>query len=409
MKVFCIGLDFRTAPLELRAKVASKDPSMVDRLATNCAERLLLSTCNRSEVYGVGEESEISDIVQRWSETSGLREEERRAFQVLRDQECVAHLFRVVAGMESMVVGEAQINGQVKRAYEDGIRNRTVGSHFHRIFQRSFKVAKKIRAQTEVGRFAVSIPSIGVKLAESVLGSLSSRTVGIIGLGEIGRVAAEYFGSTQPEKLLLYNRTLSTALEIEGELQKEGVNAKVVQSYKAILKEASVIVSAVDTQLISERDLQSLDRRGNPLFVLDLAVPPSVEKVGLADVFMYGVDDLQKIAAENSQLREQEVVKAERMIQEEASHCWAGIQISSVNETFNRLAQKMESLTADELVELKKRLPHLKDGDWAEIEKMAIRLTSKWIQDPMTELKSQLQTAGESESLVQFFRNIFRI
>lgn len=409
MKVFCVGFDFRTAPLDLRAKAFSKDPQFGDLLAKECSEKVLLSTCNRSEIYALGGEIEARRVIERWSEFCNLTTEEQKAFRILSDAECLAHLFRVVSGMESMVVGEAQIGGQVKRAYEDAIRLKSVGSHFHRIFQRAFKVAKKIRAQTEVGRLAVSIPSIGVKLAESVLGSLSTRKIGIIGLGEIGKVSAEYFASTQPEKLLLYNRTRSVAEEIASELQRENVNAETVDSPDVILQQASVIVSAVDVVLIKEADLRRLDRRGQPLFILDLAVPPSVEKFELADIFLYGVDDLQKIAGENAILREQEVLKAEKIVLEEAEPCWRGLHLSSVSDTFSRLARKMEGLTADELKALKIKLAHLEKSDWDEIEKMAFRLTSKLVQDPMTELKSQIQIAGESESLIQFFRNIFRI
>jgi glutamyl-tRNA reductase len=409
MKVFSIGFDFRTAPLELRAKAFSRDPEFIQKIAAGISEKVMLSTCNRSEVYALADEDHSSAIIDKWASACKLTENEKKSFRVLEGRDCLSHLFRVVSGMESMVVGETQIAGQVKRAYEEGIRLGTVGSHFHRIFQRAFKVAKKVRAQTEVGRLAVSIPSIGVKLAESVLGNLVSKKIGILGLGEIGKVSAEYFGSTQPEKLYLYNRTRSVAEEFERELQKENVNAETVDSPEIILREASVIVSAVDAVLIRSDDLQKLDRRGVPLFILDLSVPPSVEKFQAADLFLYGVDDLQKIAQENTALREQEVIKAEKIIVAEAENCLQALQLSSVSETFSRLAAKMQTITDDELSHLKMRLGHLKREDWLEIEKMASRLTSKLVQDPMTELKSQIQIAGESESMIQFFRNIFRI
>ncbi|MDB5039184.1 MAG: glutamyl-tRNA reductase [Bacteriovoracaceae bacterium] len=412
MKLFTVGLDFKTASLELRAKAFSKDAEFAEILAPDCREKIILSTCNRSEIFGIAsaENADLPEaIIDQWLQTSKLQKEERSAFRIYRDQECLSHLFRITAGMESMVVGETQIHGQVKRAYDDGIRLGNVGPQFHKIFQSAFKVAKKIRARTEVGRLAVSIPSIGVKLAEKVLGNLSSKVVGIIGLGEIGTIAAEYFGSIQPKKLFLYNRTKAVAEALHSRLEKEGVHSEVVDSPDSILKEADVIISAVDVLLVKSEDLLKRDREGLPLFVLDLSVPPSVERGTFENIFLYGIDDLQKVARENTSLREQEVTKAEEIIQAEAEKCWHGLRTSSISETFESLAQKVEKLTTEELRELRARLPSISEKEWAEIEKMAFRLTSKVVQDPMMELKSQIQVSGESESLIQFFRNIFRI
>jgi glutamyl-tRNA reductase len=409
MKIFAVGFDFKTAPLELRSRAFSKDSEFPNVIAPNCTEKVLVSTCNRSELYAIGAENEPENILKRWTEACGLEAEDLKAFRIYRDIDAISHLFRVVSGMESMVVGETQIGGQVKRSYEEGIRLGFVGSQFHRIFQKAFKVAKKIRAQTEVGRLAVSIPSIGVKLAENVLGNLSTKKVGILGLGEIGKVAAEYFGSTQPEKLFLYNRTRSVAEEIHLELQRENVSSEVVDSPEKIFREASVIVSAVDAVLIKAEDLKNLDRRGLPLFILDLSVPPSVESAEGTDLYVYGIDDLQKIASENTSLREQEVSKAEKILLPEAEQCLQSLHMSSVSEAFTRLSKKIEGLTESELRYLKTKLSHIPEEDWKEIEKMAFRLTSKLVQDPMMELRSQIQLTGENESLVQFFRNIFRI
>ena len=171
-------------------------------------------TCNRVELYGVGNEPP-EKVLNQWGKLLDLKEHEKQQFYIYESLEALDHLFRVTASLESMVIGETQITGQVKRAYEKSVQSGLVGPILHKCFQQAFKVAKRVRRETEVGRLAVSIPSIGVKLAEKVLGNLSNKTIAVLGLGEIGRNAAEHFATVQPQKLILYNRTRKVAEEVE--------------------------------------------------------------------------------------------------------------------------------------------------------------------------------------------------
>ena len=408
MNLWALVLDFKNAPLELRAKAIRKEKNFPKKIAENADELVFLSTCNRVEFY-VLSPFPASESLKIWKETCHLSEDEMKGFQIFENEKVIDHLFRVTSSMESMVVGETQIGGQVKKAYEEASQEKTLGPILHRCFQRAFKVAKRVRSQTEVGRLAVSLPSIGVKLAEKVLGNLSKKTVGVIGLGEMGKLSAEYFGSVQPEKILLYNRTQSVAEKLAKDLQTENVNASCVSEVGEILKIADVIVLAVDSVILRQKENQLLDSRSSPLFILDLSVPPSVEKFSFQNAFFYSIDDLQKIAQENTQLREQEIRKAEAIIQSEVVQCYQGLHQSSISKTLEHLSQKAEHLTKVELDHLKAKLKHLSPEDWVEIEKAAFRLSHKVLQDPIAELRSQLDSSEESENIISFFRNLFRL
>ncbi len=408
MTLQVVGVDFRTSPLEIRGQLCVQILERLSRICPNWREKILVSTCNRVEIYGVGAE-DGGRVIERWLKEVGLNEEHRKSFFVLENQDALAHLFRVSSSLESMVVGEAQILGQMKRAYEMAVERGTVGAVLHRCFQTAFKLAKRIRTQTDVGRLATSIPSIGVKLAERVIGDLSSKVVGILGLGEIGRVAAEHFGSVQPKKLYLYNRTRKVSEEFCEKLKAENIQSTVAETLDDILNHADVVVSAVDIKLLGNQELHGLARRGVPILILDLAVPSSVEKTEETPLFIYGVDDLKNIAEENNRLRGTELEKAQALIEEGVLSCWKTLSPASMSQTFSQLSEKIEKLTNQELVYLKSNLSHCPEADWKEIEKMAHRLSSKILQDPMLELKSLVETEEKSEDLLRFFRNLFRI
>lgn len=408
MNLWSVGLDFRTAELELRGRAAAKDSSLYEILAKEATEALWISTCNRVEFFAVSIHSP-EELISAWIRNAKLDDEARDHFLIYRNDACLNHLFRVTASLESMVVGETQITSQVKRAYDEATHARRIGAILHRCCQRAFKVAKRVRSQTEVGRLAVSIPSIGVKLAEKVLGDLTQTKVGMIGLGEIGRVAAEHFFTVQPKKLMLYNRTEAVARQLATSLSTDQTRAEAFSSIDPLVENCDILVNGVDAPLFERRHLEVWQNRSGPLLILDLAVPPQIPLMDLSNHYIYRVDDLKKIAEENSRLRAQELEKAEQIIREETASCWRSLQSIHVGEILGEVQARADQWTASEIQELKARLPHLNAADWNEIEKMAKRLSSKVLQDPMVGLRSSLQEGEETETLVQFFRSIFRV
>ncbi len=411
--LWVLSVDFRNAPLDLRAQLADKNSQFTEELAADAVERVYVNTCNRVEIYGVGDATTPEKILERWSKRSDLPLSQLQGcVRVHENEMALAHLFRVTASMESMVIGETQITSQMKRAYEASVQAGTLGPILHRSFQRSFKVAKSIRSNTDIGRFQVSIPSIGVRLAEKVVGDLATRRIGVAGLGEIGRVAAEHFASVNPLELVLYNRTPEVVDRFLAELVCEpSVHIHQTQDPLQLLGTVDVLVSAIDHPWLTREHLLKADSdRQTSLFILDLAVPRSVAEGNYSNLFLFSVDDLKQIAEENNQMRLQALRVAEEEIQKEVQQLWSSLfQETNLSQTVSRLATKWEALTRAELETLRSRLKGVSDKDWQEIEKMADRLRHKFLQDPTVELRSQLQVASEPESILEFFRNLFRV
>jgi len=407
---WAISLDHQGASLEQRVEAIPflRSDSFAG-LRKQLSESLTLSTCNRVELYGLGV-SDHQSCLKSWQDHFEVRGVTRPEFQIYQGKQALNHLLRVTASLESMVLGETQITGQVRRAYEQANQDGQVGNHFHRFFQTALRVAKRVRSETEVGQFSVSLPSVGVKLAERVMGDLSERKVGILGLGEIGRVAAEHFGSVEPKKLFLFNRTRSKAEEFSSRLRKEEVHCELVDSVEALFQSSEIVVSAVSTQLVDETQLRSwVETRKTPVFVLDLSVPPSIPSIQSENFFFFSVDDLKKISEENSQLRRQETEKAERIILGELEKSWQSLENRSVDEVFRLLGQKVEVLRKQELEALRLRLSADSAKDWVEIDRMSKRLADKILQDPILEMKWRTKEAESDETWLEFFKNLFKI
>ncbi len=409
MKLIAAGVDFQKTSLDVRAQVASATQKHVRELCQAAGEYIFLNTCNRVEIYAVTDLSS-EEWGARWRKV--IEQDFKLGGDVLwavEGSQALRHLFRVTSSLESMVVGESQILGQVKRAYEDGIERNEVGPKLHSAFQAAFRVAKKIRSQTEVGRLAVSIPSLAVKLSEKILGDLSGRSVLILGLGEIGRVAAEHFASVTPKELLLYNRTRETAEKLHRELTEANVKSRVVDDPSQAAQKAQVIVHAADAKILTENDIYNLEKRGGSFLLVDLAVPSHLPRVPLSEGYLYTIDDLKQVAEDNHHLRRQELVKAENVLEEEVRLQLRAEQALPVQEVIAHLAAKTDSIAENELKALKQKLAHLSDQDWAEVERTTKRIGAKILQDPMLELKSQAKASGELDGIIQMFRSFFRI
>jgi glutamyl-tRNA reductase len=246
-------------------------------------------------------------------------------------------------------------------------------------------------------------------MAERVLGSLESKRVGVIGTGEIGRVAAEHFGSIQPKELLLFNRTSSKAELLAESLKSEGISVRVVPNALEIFSTCDVIVSCVSSAIFEDTHLQKALSSKNSCFVLDLAVPPTLPDSLSELVYFYKVDDLKRISDENNKLRQQELLKASEIIENELGKSRAQIEALDLQETFLRLSEKVDELRKSELQALRAKVNDVSDSNWLEVEKMSQRLAAKILQDPMRELRTRLERDAEKDSFLQFFRNLFRI
>jgi glutamyl-tRNA reductase len=325
MTVKVLGLNHKTAPVALREKVAFNEDRLVAALRTLRAEKgvaevLILSTCNRTELYWSGHASgeEISDWLARHH--GGL--ELAPSLYVHQDRQAVEHAFSVASGLDSMVLGEAQILGQLKEAYRIAQSTGSTGPWLHRLFQAAFAVAKRVRSETRIGANAVSLASATVSLARRVYSDLSAHTALMIGAGEMIALTARHFASAGVKRMVIANRTLSRAQTLAAEVQAYAVELAALDKE---LIQADIVVSctASSIPLVTKAATAAAlrRRRHRPIFMVDLAVPRDIEPAvsELQDVYLFTIDDLEQLIAQNRKERALAADDARVLLEEEVA------------------------------------------------------------------------------------------
>jgi glutamyl-tRNA reductase len=324
MKLFVAGLSYKTAPVELREKLAVH-PSRLRchgcrlKLGGNLAEVVLLSTCNRVEIYGVT--PKVNGNVHRLFQHLSTSEVDFAPHLYVKEgAEAVEHLFSVVSGLDSMVIGETEITGQVKQAYLAAQEAKLTGRVTNRLFQTALQAAKEIRTQTGIGRGATSVGSVAVELAERIFDrDLSGKTVMIIGAGKMGEACIRHLAKKGARSVLVSNRSYDRALNLATEF---GGRAVRFEECRTAMAEADIVVSSTgSTDTILHRDdvAAVMAGRGNrPLFLIDIAVPRDIdaEVEQLDNVYLYNVDHLEAIVRENVRQREQELTRCRTILSE---------------------------------------------------------------------------------------------
>ncbi len=321
MKLFCVGLNHRTAPIAARERFAGHARSIAILREAGCAEALLLTTCNRVEVYAAGECELESKAIANALQVSNdpVSTGDLAAFYHQEAEECAHHLFRVTAGLDSMVVGETEILGQTKRAYEHARASGEAGAYLHRLFQRAFRVAKQVRTRTQITRGSVSVGSVAVELSEKIFGDLRGRKVLVLGAGETSEKTLRALASRGVSDLRVSNRTPARAEELALELDGMAVP---FSNWLEQCREIDILISstAAEAHLLTPENLGPVirERVDRPLFIIDIAVPRDVapEVNELDGVYLYDIDSLQSIADETLELRRQQFAAAEAIIDE---------------------------------------------------------------------------------------------
>jgi glutamyl-tRNA reductase len=322
MKIFVAGLSYKSAPVEVREQLAvhrSRLPCCGCRLKLrgNLSEVVLLSTCNRVEVYGVTPQAN-GNVRELFSQLAGGDFDFSPYLYVKEGDEAVSHLFSVAGGLDSMVLGETEITGQVKHAYLAAQQARLTGKILNRIFQTALQVAKEIRTRTAIGRGATSVGSVAVELAEKIFDrDLSEKVVMIIGAGKMGEACVRHLAKRGARTVLVSNRSFDRAQNLAAEFGGRAIH---FDDCHQALAEADIVVSSTGSPhtILHRDDVASIlsARRNRPLFLVDIAVPrdidPAVQE--LANVFLYDIDDLETIVRENARCREQELARCHEII-----------------------------------------------------------------------------------------------
>ncbi len=356
MTVFCIGLSHHTANVATREQFAGSATAESIVREAGCPEALLLTTCNRVEVYGVSHKRISTDEIARCLTKNPIRDPHYYAppFYRYEAEKCVQHLFRVASGLDSMVVGESEILGQAKKAYELARKSGAAGPYLHRLFQRAFRVAKQVRTHTDIARGAVSVGSVAVDLAQRIFGRLSDCKVLVLGAGEMSERTARALISRGVTDLRVTNRSMDRACELA---RAVGGRSIPFETWETQCREIDIFITSTtsETPLLTTEKLAPLlrDRLDHPLFIIDIAVPrdvdPSVNE--MEGVYLYDIDAIRSVAEQSLELRRQQVVAAEAIIAEHVTDF-----VDSLSRGLNDAARKTEhplpgenSLRASEL------------------------------------------------------------
>lgn len=369
MGIFLVGISHRTAPVELRERLAFGEASLLEALqkltdGNPIDEGLIVSTCNRVEIIAAGGETggvaHLYEFLERYHGCSPATLEGH--CYSLTDLEAVRHVFRVTSSLDSMVVGEPQITGQIKDAFQVAQDARTVGHQLNRLMSRAFAVAKRVRNETGIGSSAVSISFVAVELARRVFETLRGATVLLVGAGEMAELAARHLKSYGVERILIANRTQEKAEALAAELNGESIS---FSGFEKRLAEADIVLCSTGAPhylIQTEHIRQALDaRRNRPILLIDISVPRNVDPAisSLDNAFVFDVDDLENVVASNLQVRAQEALRAEAIVDAEARRFVASLAEGDINEIIGSFRREVGLMVQTELERSRKRLGEL--------------------------------------------------
>ncbi len=417
-KIILIGASHKTAPVELREKLAFSQEEIETALEfikqdSGIKEGLVFSTCNRLEFLyipgnGVLEDKDRIDAVMQFiSKLKKLPVSEfKSSLYIHRDDDAVRHLFCVAASLDSMVVGEPQILGQVKKAYKTAARVGVTGVLLNRLMHKSFSVAKRVRKQTGIGDNAVSISYAAIELAHKIFADLATKSVMLIGAGEMAELAVEHLMTHQVKDIVVVNRTFKNALELARKFNGQAVQ---YEERESALADVDIIISSTGaTDYVLTRDQVKgimKKRQNNTLFFIDIAVPrdidPRINKI--SNAYVYDIDDLRNIVETNMSRREQETVRAQRFVEEALLAFRRWLDELAVVPTIKAINRKMTDIVNLECEKTLAGLPHLSKDDTESIRRMTRAIASRAIHDPILFLRNTGDHRDDS-----FYLNVAR-
>ena len=387
MQLYTIGVNHTTAPIAIRENVAFSDANLrhalSDLTANNAAEAAILSTCNRTEIYV---QSNSPEFIVNWlADYHQLDLNKVQPYTyTLSNQDAVKHAFRVASGLDSMVLGEPQILGQFKQSVKIAQDAGTLGTLLHKLFQRTFEVAKEVRTNTDIGGSSISMAAAAVKLAQRIFGDISQQKVLFIGAGEMIELCADHFAAQHPKSMLVANRTLERGNNLAEKINGEAI---LLNDLPARFAEFDIVITSTASQLpivglgMVERAVKT--RRHRPMFMVDLAVPRDIESevAQLDDVFLYTVDDLAQVVTDGMINRQEAAIDAEMIVAARVENFMHWLKKRDAIPTIKALRDQAE---ATRKAELEKALKLIQKGESAEkvLEALSNALTNKFLHAP---------------------------
>jgi glutamyl-tRNA reductase len=419
MRILLAGVSHKTASVEIRERIAIPPRDYVETVrrllaAPSIQEGVVLSTCNRSEFYCTAADPEdarreLLSFVEDLGRRNGHSLES--CLYTKEGEEAVRHLFCVAASLDSLVVGEPQILGQVKEAYLASSEAKATGFTLDHLFQEALRVGRDVRAHTEIGAYAVSVSSVAVDLAKKIFGHLDDRSALVMGVGETSKLTLKSLTAHGIRQVFVANRTHERSVQVASEVGGTPVEfARILE----VLREVDVVVSSTASPrpLIRRDDLGAVMqlRRNRPIFLIDLAVPRDVEpECGLIyNVFLYNIDDLRAVSEENLARREKEAARASEIIEREVERFLRWYRSLEVVPTIVSLRDKIESIRSEEFEKAMSKLGHLPDKDRKVIEQFGTSVVQKILHQPTVRLKG-MENDERARGFIHSLRHLFRL
>lgn len=419
MNLILVGMNHKTAPVELREKLCSLMPGFEEtyrrlQALPGIQEVLCYNTCNRVEVVCLTEDAEtaVREIKTFFAEAPEVSAEALdTALYCYHDADAVRHLFRVAASLDALVVGEPQILGQVKEAYRQATQNRATGAVLNRLLHKTFSVAKKVRTETGIGDHAVSVSYAAVSLGKKIFGDLTGKTALLIGAGEMAELALEHLQRQGVARFIIANRTLERGVKLA---QRFGGRAVSLDELAEQLLAADILISSTgsDSYLLTAEHVKAAmkRRKQRPLFLIDIAVPRDLDPAinELDNVYLYNIDDLREVVEHNVERRQEEAVKAERLVAQETLKFMDWLASLAVFPTIISLREKASAICQ---AEIKKSLAHLgplSQEQQQALDVLAQSIANKLLHDPIMYLKDNHHRKRSRQEL-DLIRRIFNL
>ena len=420
MHIIVVGLSHKTAPVEIREKLAIPESRMGEALARLCSyqgvrEGILLSTCNRVEVYAVVDEIEggygrIQDFLAD-AHLSLSSEQLTPHLYWHQGDRAISHLFRVASSLDSMIVGESQILGQIKEAFEVALAHKATGIILNKVMKKAISVAKRVRTETAIAEMAVSVSYAAVELAKKIFSDLSEKTVLLVGAGEMAKLAARHFIASGVRHVQVTTRNPQHALELANRF---GGTAVAFEDFRQEMASADIVLVSTGAAhyLVSEDDVQhSVKQRMNrPMFLIDISVPRNIDPAvrHVDNAFLFDIDDLKMRVEQNRGKRQNEAEKAELMVVDEVGIVRQWLQSLEVTPTIVALRARIDEIKQAELNKTLGRLSNLSTTERELIEAMASSIANKLIHNTMVTLKAEVNSS-EGAAFVEAARRFFSL
>lgn len=419
MHLIVVGLNNKTAPVEIRERLSFQESQIGDAMEAlkgrkSILENVIVSTCNRTEVYAVVDQLHtgkyyIREFLAEWFSM------ERSDFDpylfIYENDKVIRHLFKVACGLDSMIIGETQILGQVRSSYLLAQEKQTIGTVFNRLFKEAVTVAKKAHTETDIGANAVSVSYAAVELSKKIFGDLQGKQVAIVGAGKMGKLAIQNLQGSGVDKIAVVNRTFERAKEMADEFNGEAYS---LDNLIDVLSQSDIVISSTGSSqyVITKSMMETVEktRKGKPIFLVDIAVPRDIDPEihDLDSMFLYDIDDLEGVVEANMEERQKAAELIETFIDEAQSDFQEWLNTLGVIPLISNLREKALNIQADVMTSLERKLPDLSERERKVIGKHMKSIINQMLKDPILQIKELAAEPNGNEALY-YFEQIFNL